>query len=187
MVIAIIVIVAVLLLLAVFFVVGFNRLRSQNVAVDEALGGIDVQLQRRAELIPNLVRTVQGYAEHERGVFEAVTAARTRVQEATKTGSVEERAAADAQLDKAIIDVMAVAEAYPDLKASANFLELQKQLADTESQLAFSRQYYNDAAATLNTSIVTIPWNLFTGVAGVSKRDFYEAPEGSDKPPVVEF
>src|SRR3954468_1603616 len=104
-----IVIVVVLLLIAVFFVIGFNRLRRQNVAVDEALGGIDVQLTRRADLIPNLVNTVKGYAEHEKGVFEALTNARAGVQAAAKDGTVPEKAAANAAMDKAIIDVLAVA------------------------------------------------------------------------------
>ena len=182
-----IIVVVVLVLLGIFFVVGFNRLRRQDVAVDEAEGGIDVQLTRRADLIPNLVNTVKGYAAHERGVFEEVTAARAAVQKATASGTVPEKAAAEARLDRAVIDVMAVAEAYPDLKASANFLQLQQQLSETEGQLAFARQYYNDAAAQLNTSIATIPWMFFAGVAGVSKRDFYDAPAGQETPPTVQF
>jgi len=186
MLVAIIVIV-VLVLLGLFFVVGFNRLRRQDVAVDEAEGGIDVQLTRRADLIPNLVNTVKGYAAHEKSVFEEVTAARAGVQQAAENGSVPEKAAAEARLDQAIVNVLAVAEAYPDLKASANFLQLQQQLADTESQLAFARQFYNDAAAQLNTSISTIPWMFFSGVAGVGKREFYDAPAGQETPPTVQF
>jgi len=179
--------IAVLVGLVGFFVVGFNRLRTQNVGVDEALGGVDVQLTRRADLIPNLVNTVKGYAQHEKSVFEEVTAARAGVTAAAKDGSVGEKAAAEARLDQAIVNVLAVAEAYPDLKASANFQDLQRQLADTENQLAFARQFYNDAAAQLNTSIATIPWLLFAGVTGVSKRDFYDAPAGQEAPPTVQF
>jgi LemA protein len=90
-------------------------------------------------------------------------------------------------LDKALVNVLAVAENYPDLKASTNFLDLQQQLAKTEDQLSFARQYYNDAVATLNTDVSTIPWMFFSGMAGVTKREFYEAPEGSTAPPTVSF
>ena len=182
-----VVIIVVAVVLIGFFIVGFNKLRTQNVGADEALGGIDVQLTRRADLIPNLVNTVKGYAAHEKSVFEEVTNARAGVTAAAKDGSVADKAAAEARLDKAIVNVLAVAEAYPDLKASTNFLELQKQLADTESQLAFARQYYNDAAATLNKSVTTIPWMFFSGIAGVSKREFYDAPAGQEAPPTVQF
>jgi len=181
------IIVAVLVVLAAFFVLGFNKLRTQNVGVDEALGGVDVQLTRRADLIPNLVNTVKGYAQHEKSVFEEVTEARAGVAAAAKDGSVADKAAAEARLDKAIVNVLAVAEAYPDLKASTNFLELQQQLADTENQLSFARQYYNDAAAQLNKSIATIPWMFFAGITGVGKRDFYDAPAGQEAPPTVQF
>ena len=182
-----IIVIAVVALLVVFGVVGFNKLRTLDVKADEALGGIDVQLTRRADLIPNLVNTVKGYAAHESGVFEAVTQARAGVQAAAKDGSVPQKAAAQAALDKAIFNVLAVAEAYPDLKASANFGQLQEQLTDTESQLAFARQYYNDAAASLNTAVRTIPWMFFTGIAGVHKRDFYDAPAAQETPPTVQF
>lgn len=172
---------------ALFCVAGFNKLRKQDVLCQEALGGIDVQLTRRADLIPNLVETVKGYASHERRVFEEVTAVRSRVAEATKAGGVEQRAGAAAAMDKALANVMAVAEAYPDLKASTNFVNLQNQLAETENQMAFARQYYNDAVATLNASVITVPWMFFAGVAGVGKRDFYKAPEGQAAPPSVSF
>ncbi len=181
------IVIGLLVVLAGLFVIGFNRLRSQSVRVDEALGGIDVQLTRRADLIPNLVNTVKGYAAHERGVFEEVTAARAGVAQAAKDGTVAEKAAAEARLDAAIVKVLAVAEAYPELKASANFLQLQSQLTETEGQLAFARQYYNDSVATLNTSVTTIPWMFFVGVTGVSKREFYDAPSGHETPPTVQF
>ena len=168
-------------------VVAFNKLRTADIGAQEALGGIDVQLTRRADLIPNLVNTVKGYAAHEKGVFEEVTAARAGVVKAAKDGTVAEKAAAEAALDRAVLNVMAVAENYPELKASANFLQLQSQLADTEGQLAFARQYYNDAVSQLNTSVSTIPWMFFAGPAGVSKKEFYEAPEGQQAPPTVQF
>lgn len=173
--------------LVIFGVTGFNRLRSTDIGAQEALGGIDVQLTRRADLIPNLVNTVKGYASHEAGVFEAVTAARARVSQAAKGNDVPEKAAADQQLSQSLVNVMAVAEAYPDLKASTQFLDLQHQLSETESQISFARQYYNDAVAKLNTMVSTIPWLFFVGIAGVSKREFYEAPEGAEKVPQVNF
>ena len=182
-----IIVLVLVVLLGVLFVVGFNKLRKQDVAVSEALGGIDVQLTRRADLIPNLVETVKGYAAHEKGIFEEVTRARAGVQPATKTGTVQDKAAAEAALDRALVNVMAVAENYPDLKASANFQQLQEQLAETEGQLAFARQYYNDATAQLNQSVRTIPWRFFSGVAGVKEREFYEAPESQQAPPTVSF
>ena len=187
MVIAVIAIIVVLVLLALFGVVGFNKLRTSDVSAQEALGGIDVQLTRRAELIPNLVETVKGYAAHEREVLEEVTRARTSVATAAAGSNVPAKAAADAELQGALVKLNATAEAYPDLKANQNFLELQKQLADTENQLAFARQFYNDAVATLNKLVVTIPWMLFSGVAGVGKRDFYQAPAGQQQAPSVQF
>lgn len=168
-------------------VMAFNKLRTADVAAEEALGGIDVQLTRRADLIPNLVNTVKGYATHERAVFEEVTEARAGVASAAGSGSVAERAQAQARLDRAVVNVLAVAEAYPELKASASFLHLQEQLADTENQLSFARQYYNDATAQLNRLVVTIPWMFFAGMAGVRRRDFYEAPSGQETPPTVTF
>lgn len=182
-----IIILVVIALIVLFAIVGFNKLRKADVSAQEALGGIDVQLTRRADLVPNLVETVKGYAKHESGVFTAVTEARSRVSQAAASGTVEQKAAAEQQLDRALVNVMAVAEQYPDLKASQNFLQLQGQLSDTENQLSFARQYYNDAVATLNTLIVTLPWMFFNGFAKVTKRDFYQAPEGQTTPPKVSF
>ena len=187
MLIAIIVIVVVLVLLVGFVITGFNKLRTTDVGAEEALGGIDVQLTRRAELIPNLVETVKGYAAHESGVFEEITKARAGVAAAAAGDDVPAKAAADAALSQALVRVNAVAEAYPDLKANTNFLELQKQLAETENQLSFARQYYNDAVASLNKLVLTIPWMFLTGIAGVHKRVFYDAPEGHDIAPTVKF
>ncbi len=165
----------------------FNRLRRLDVHADEALAGIDVQLTRRADLIPNVVETVKGYAGHERAVLENVTAARAAVTSAAAGGTVADRAAAEGRLDQALVDVLAVAEAYPDLKASVTFLDLQRQLADTESQLAFARQFYNDAVRQLNSSVRTVPAMWFAPMAGVRQRDFYEAPAAKHTPPAVSF
>jgi LemA protein len=170
-----------------FLVVGFNKLRRSDIGAQEALGGIDVQLTRRADLIPNLVETVKGYAAHEKGVFEEVTKARSAVQQAAKGSDVPAKAAADAQLTGALANINAVAENYPDLKANQNFLALQQQLADTENQISFARQYYNDAVATLNKLVQTIPWMFLSGIANVHQRDFYNAPEGQEQAPQVSF
>jgi LemA protein len=181
------IILVVVVLLLIFGTVGFNRLRTADVGAQEALGGIDVQLTRRADLIPNLVETVKGYAAHEKSVLENVTAARARVQQAAASDDVKARAEADAALQGALVSLNAVAENYPDLKANQNFLNLQDQLAETENQISFARQYYNDAVATLNKLVRTIPWMFFSGIAGVKQRDFYDAPAGQEQAPTVSF
>ncbi len=181
------IVLAVIVALIGLVVVGFNRLRRLDVRAQEALGGIDVQLTRRADLIPNVVETVKGYAGHERSVLDAVTQARAGVRAASRGDSVADRAAAEGELDRALVNVLAVAEAYPELKASTNFADLQRQLADTENQLAFARQYYNDAVSQLNSTVVTLPWLWFSGMAAVHQRDFYEAPDGHEAPPSVKF
>ena len=124
---------------------------------------------------------------HAREVFEEVTRARAGVAAAAGGNDVAARAAADAALQQALVRLNAVAEAYPDLKADQNFAELQRQLAQTEDQIAFSRQYYNDATRTLNTLVATIPWMFLSGVAGVGRREFYDAPQGHQAPPQVSF
>lgn len=173
--------------LAAVVVVGSNTLRRLDVRAREALGGVDVQLVRRGDLVPNLVNAVKGYAAHEKEIFQEVTAARAGAAWAAQGGSVDDKAQAQGRLDWAIGNVLAVAENYPDLKSSANFLQLQDQLADTENQLAFARQYFNDATASLNQRVVTIPWMFFSGLAGVHERPFYQAPEGQQAPPQVLF
>jgi LemA protein len=183
----VIIAIVVIVLLGLFFVVGFNKLRKLDVGAEEALGGIDVQLTRRADLIPNLVQTVKGYAAHESGVFEEITKARAGVAAAAAGDDVPAKAAADAALQQALVKVNAVAEAYPDLKADANFRDLQDQLGKTEDQIAFARQYYNDATAQLNQSVKTIPWMFFSGVASVKEREFYDAPTEHTAAPGVEF
>jgi LemA protein len=181
------IILALVAALLLFGIYAFNKLRRADIACEEALGGIDVQLTRRADLIPNLVNAVKGYAAHERAVFDEVTAARAGVAAAAERGTVQEKAQAEARLDKAIFDVLAVAEAYPDLKASVNFQQLQTDLTETENQVSFARQFYNDAVKTLNNLVKTIPWMFFTGIASVHEREFYDAPEGQEAPPAVQF
>ncbi len=160
----------------IVFVVGYNKVRGADVRVDEALGGIDVELTRRASLIPGLVHTVQSFASHERAILDHATEARTALTTATAGRSVAQRSAAEKQLDTAVGQLLALGQMYPDLKSSANFLDLQHNLADTEDKLAFARQYYNDAVATLNRLITTIPWMFVAGAARVSQRDYYQTP-----------
>jgi len=183
-IIILIILIVLFLIVGSMVVVGLNKLRGQSVRVDEAESGIDVQLTRRAQLIPNLVETVKGYMGHEASTLEAVTAARAATGSA---GTVEEKAAADAQTTQALANVFAVSEAYPDLKASANFQQLQGELTRTEDQLAFARQYYNDSVATLNSTMVTLPWSMLVGMSGVEKARFYDAPIGTEAPPEVDF
>jgi LemA protein len=158
------------------FVVGYNRIRAADVRVDEALGGIDVQLTRRASLIPALVSTVGTFAAHEKAILDHVSDARAALTSATTGKSVAERSAAEKQFDSAVGQVMALGQTYPQLSSSNNFLNLQQNLADTEDKLAFARQYYNDAVATLNRSVTTIPWMFAAGAAGVTEREYYQAP-----------
>ena len=169
---------ALLLAVAVLvgFVVGYNKIRAADVRVDEALGGIDVQLTRRAALIPALVGTVGTFAAHEKAVLDRVSDARVALTSATGGKSVSQRSAAEAQFDSAVGQVMALGQSYPQLNSSNNFLNLQQNLADTEDKLAFARQYYNDAVATLNRSATTIPWMFVAGAAGVKEREFYQTP-----------
>lgn len=182
-----IVVLVVLVVLVVVGVLGFNRLRSLDVGAQEALSGIDVQLTRRADLVPNLVETVRGYAAHERTVLEEVTRARSGVQAAAAGADVQAKASSDAALRGALGRLSVVAEAYPALQANQSFVELQRQLAETEDQIANARGYYNDAAGRLNRLMVTFPWMLLVGPAGVARREFYDAPAGQEAPPTVSF
>ena len=147
----IIIVLGVIALVVLFFVAQYNRLIRLNISVDEAWAQIEVQLKRRADLIPNLVETVKGYAAHEQSTFDAVVTARAK---ATTASTVADTAAADGMLTQALRGLLAVAEAYPDLKASANFISLQEELATTENKVAFSRQFYNDNVRELNTCLL---------------------------------
>ena len=181
----IIIALGVIALIAIFLVVQYNRLIRLNVAVDESFAQIEVQLKRRADLIPNLVETVKGYAEHEKSTFDAVVAARAKATSAT---SLTDVAAADGMLTQALRGLLAVAEAYPDLKASSNFLSLQEELATTENKVSFARQFYNDNVRSLNTAVKTVPTNFFAGFAKVSEREFYEVEDPQSRQvPNVKF
>jgi LemA protein len=173
---------AVLVLGAVW---AYNKLVRLRNRVDEAYAQIDVQLRRRYDLIPNLVETVKGYAAHERQTLEAVTAARAAATSATGVADV---AQANNALTGALRGLLAVAESYPDLKASQNFLALQEELTTTENQLGFARQFYNNSVRDLNTAIETVPTNLLAGAAKATRRDYFEAPEDEVREaPKVQF
>jgi LemA protein len=172
------IVIAAIALVILFVVAQYNRLVRLNITVDEAFAQIEVQLKRRADLIPNLVETVKGYAKHEQGTFDAVVAARAK---ATSASTVADVAAADGAVTTALRGLLAVAEAYPDLKASANFLSLQEELSTTENKVSFARQFYNDNVRSLNTAVKTIPTSFFAGIAKVSARDFYEVENAADR------
>ncbi len=170
----------IILVLAVFLVayaiIQYNRLVRLNVQVDESFSQIEVQLKRRADLIPNLVETVKGYAAHEKEALEKVVQARAA---STSASTLPAIAAADGALTNALRGLLAVAEAYPDLKASSNFLQLQEELATTENKVSFSRQFYNETVRSLNTAVKTIPTSFFVGLAKVGEREFYEVDDPS--------
>jgi LemA protein len=154
----------------------YNKLIRLNNNVSEGFAQIEVQLRRRTDLIPNLVETVKGYASHERETFEKVVQARAA---ATAASGVQDVSAADGMLTQALRGLLAVAEAYPDLKASENFSQLQEELAATENKVAFARQYYNDTVRLLNTAVESIPGMWFAGLAKVVAREFYEVEDAA--------
>jgi len=171
--IALYVIIGVVALFLISVVVMYNRFVQQRTLVDESWGQIDVELTRRHDLIPNLVKTVRGYAEHERTVLEQLTAAREQAA-AHKDGSPAERGPLEDAVGNAVGTVLARAEAYPDLKASANFLQLQKELTDTEDRIAAARRFYNGNVRALNTRISTFPSNIVASTFHFTARDFFE-------------
>ena len=162
----------------------YNRLVALRNRVDNGWSQIDVQLRRRYDLIPNLVSTVQGYATHEREVFEKVTEARARAIDAT---AVPDQANAENAITQGVRQLLAVAEAYPDLKANENFLALQEELTGTESKIAYARQFYNDQVMRLNTLIGSFPSSLVARASGFGPREFFDIEEPVRGPTTVEF
>ena len=181
---AVIVIVVLVVLVLLFFWIGYNGLVKRRNQVDNAWSQIDVQLKRRHDLIPNLVETVKGYAAHERGTFEAVTNARAN---AINAQSPQDQAQAENVLSGALKSLFAVAEAYPDLKANQNFLNLQEELTSTEDKVAYSRQYYNDSVLSYNTQIQKFPTVLLAGAFHFEKREFFDAAPEDTEPVQVQF
>lgn len=178
-------IVLVIVIILVILTVGiYNSLVNLRNRVKNAWSQINVQLKRRTDLIPNLIETVKGYAEHERGVFENVTKARSNLMNAQ---TVPETADANNQLTGALKSLFAVAENYPNLKANENFLDLQAQLQDTEDKIAYSRQFYNDTVLMYNNKIQMFPSNLIARQFGFTESEFFEIPETETEVPKVQF
>lgn len=184
--IVVLVLVAIVVVIAVFAWMTYNNLVKFKLQADESWSGITVQLKRRADLIPNLVEAVKGYAAHESGVFEAVTEARSNVVNAN---GVKDAAAAEGELQGALKSLFAVAENYPQLKADQNFLQLQTEVTDTEDKIQASRRFYNSAVRELNTAIQIFPNNLFAGVFGFGSREFFEVEDQAaiEQPVEVKF
>ncbi|HMI09551.1 MAG TPA: LemA family protein [Candidatus Saccharimonadales bacterium] len=180
------IVIGVIVVLGIFLWATYNGLVTLKIRVDEAWSDITVQLKRRLDLIPNLVNSVKGYAAHESGVFEKVTEARAN---ALNAKGVKETAEAENMFEGALKSLFAVAEAYPDLKANQNFLQLQQELVDTEDKIQASRRFYNGGVRDLNTKIQVFPNNVFAGMLGFKEREFFEVEDMAtvDKPVDVKF
>lgn len=187
--IALIVIGVIVVLLIIFLISIYNSLVRLNIRSEEAWSDITVQLKRRLDLIPNLIETVKGYAAHEKGVFEEVTKARAN---ALNAQGVEETAKAENQFEGALKSLFAVAENYPDLKATQNFMQLQEELVDTEDKIQASRRFYNGVVRDFNTKRTVFPSNVVAGMLGFNKdKEFFELDEAemasASKPVAVKF
>ena len=181
---ALIIILVIVVVLIVIVIGIYNGMVKKRNRVDNAWSQIDVQLRRRYDLIPNLVETVKGYAAHERQTFEAVTQARANAINAQGPAA---QAQAENMLSGALKSLFAVAEAYPELKANQNFLQLQEELTATEGRIAYARQFYNDSVLTYNNSIQVFPAVIFAGMFNFDRREFYDAPEEAGAVPQVSF
>lgn len=182
--IVLIVIIALIAIIVISLVGGYNGLVSKKEAVDNSFANLDVVLQRRADLIPNLVSTVKGYMNHESEIIEKITDARAKLVGAN---SIEEKSAANKQLTDSLNALMVVVENYPDLKASENFKQLSDELAGTENRIATARRDYNESVKTYNTSIKRFPSNILAGMFGFDNADYFEANEASTEVPSVSF
>lgn len=172
---------SIIIVIALWLILTYNGLIRRRYRVREAWSDIDVQLKRRYDLIPNLVETVKGYMAHERGVFEKVTEARTKAMGA---GAKEEKLGAENVLSSALKTLFAVSENYPELKANTNFLDLQRELADTENKIQSARRFYNGNVMGYNTKIATVPTNLISGALGFKKEEFFGLESEAEKQPV---
>ena len=178
---------AIIVVLVVLVIGIYNNLVLRRNRVQEAQSDIEVQLKRRYDLIPNLVETVKGYAAHEKSTFEAVTAARANAIQAQEGGSPAEQAQAENALSGTLKSLFAVAEAYPDLKANQNFLNLQEELTSTEDRIAYARQFYNDSVLGYNNRIQSFPGNLLAGAFNFDKREYFEGDPEATGPVKVQF
>ena len=178
------IIIGVILLLIVFVASTYNKLISNRNKVKDGWSQIDVQLKRRADLIPNLLETVKGYAKHEKGTLEDVVKARNTYLAAN---TVEEKDKANKEMTSALNKLFALAESYPDLKANENFLDLQAQLKDVEEKISYARQFYNDSVLAYNNKCEVVPSNIVAGLFHFEKEKFFEASEEDRKNVKVEF
>lgn len=176
--------VIIIVAIAAWLIAVYNNLITSRNRVDEAWSDIDVQLKRRHDLIPNLVETVKGYATHENEVFQKVTQARSQAMQAT---TLDQKGQAENMLSGALKSLFAVAESYPDLKASQNFLQLQSELSDTENKIQASRRFYNGNVRDFNTKIQIFPNNLIAGMLGFKKYDFFQIEAEEKETPQVKF
>ncbi len=175
---------AIVVVVALAVVALYNRLIVLRNRVDNAWAQIDVQLKRRYDLIPNIVETVKGYASHEKGTFEAVIQARSAAMNAQGVAAQGE---AENMLTGALKSLFALAEAYPDLKANQNFLQLQDELTNTEGKIAYARQFYNDSVMSFNTAIQSFPANLLASTFGFLAREYFEVEAAETEAPKVQF
>ncbi len=173
-----------IVLVAIIFFSYFNRFAILGNRIDNSLSQIDVQLKRRADLIPNLIETVKGFAKHEKDAIKSVTDARKALVSAK---GIEDKVKADKGLESALKTIFAIAEGYPDLKANTNFLELQRELATTEDRVAYSRQYYNDSILSYNNLCKTFPGVFFAGIYGKKEREYLQIAESEKRNVKVEF
>ncbi len=180
------ILIAIVVVLVLWLVLAYNGLVTSRNRTQEAYSDIDVQLKRRYDLIPNLVSTVQGYAAHEKTVFEDVTKARASAMQATGNDA---KAAAENQLSQTLKSLFAVAEAYPDLKANQNFLSLQNELTDTEDKIQAARRFYNGMVRDFNTKLQVFPTNMFANMMGFTKMDFFgnDLTDAEKQPVAVKF
>lgn len=177
-------IIILIVIIAIMVFSGYNSMVSKQETIESALSNLDVMLQRRGELIPNLVNTVKGYTEHENEVIDKVTEARTKLVNA---GSIEEKSNANNELTNSLKGLMVVVENYPELKSSANFTQLSDELAGTENRIAVARKDYNDTVKTFNTTIKRFPNNMLANMFGFEQAEYFKADEASKEVPNVSF
>jgi len=183
---AVIIVIVIVVLIALVFVAGYNGLVRLRNRIDSAWSQIGVQLERRHDLIPNLIETVKGYAAHEKSTLEGVVEARNAAIQAKSAGP-EQQAQAENVLTGALKSLFALAEAYPDLKANQSFLSLQEELTSTEDRIAYSRQFYNDSVMKYDNKIQSIPSNIIAGMFGFKSREYFQAEQGATEVPKVQF
>lgn len=178
------ILIALVLIVLLAFVYYFNRFATLGNRIDNSLSQIDVQLKKRADLVPNLINTVKGYAKHEKSIMEEVTKARKAFMSST---SMEQKVKTGAELQTALKSILAISENYPQLKANENFLQLQQELASIEDKIAYARQYYNDSILSYNNSCKTFPGVLFASMYGKTPKPYLEIPKEEKAVPKVSF